>query len=164
MSKGLPFFAEKVKLFVNHEQMTKCLAKGLCQIADSLPKIQFAATLYPTERMKQAVSELYAHIVRFLIRAQDWYEENKLLHAFHSFTRPVELRYADIIEEVEACTQSVYGLATAGAQAEQRDIHLELQEVRKTQNESVSFFVEMRQLMISMWKTCFYVWTTHCRI
>ena len=107
--------------------MTKSLAKGLCHVADSLPRVEFLTLLYPTRRMKQAVADLYAYILRFLIRAQGWYQESKLLHALHSFTRPAELRYADLVEEIEACTRTVDGLASTGAQAEQRDMHLKLQ-------------------------------------
>ena len=107
--------------------MTKSLAKGLCYVADSLPRLEFLTLLYRTGRMKQAVADLYAYIIRFLIRAQGWYQESKVLHAFHSFTRPAELRYADLIEEIEACTRTVDSLASTGAQAEQRDIHLKLQ-------------------------------------
>ena len=107
--------------------MTKSLTKGLCHVADSLPRMEFLTLLYPTRRMKQAVADLYAYIIRFLIRAQGWYQENKLLHALHSFTRPAELRYADLIEEIEACARTVDSLASAGAQAEQRDMHLKLQ-------------------------------------
>ena len=150
------FHAERIQLVVNHEAMIKSLAKGLCQIADSLPRIEFATVLYPTMRMKQAVAELYAHIIKFLIRARDWYKENKFMHVVHSFTRPVELRYADLISEIDACTQTVDKLSSAGAQAEQRDMHLKMQEMIRIQNESEkrqresdAVLLEMRHLMIS---------------
>ena len=129
--------------------MIKALAKSFCQIADSLPSIEFALTLYPTLRMKQAVAELYAHVIRFLIRAQDWYQESRPLHILHALTRPVELRYADIIGDVDRCTSSVYGLASAGAQAEQRDIHLELQEMASKQKATDAILLEVRQIVIS---------------
>ena len=122
--------------------MTRCLAKGLCQIAETLPKIDFAVTLYPTERMKRAVAELYAQVIRFLIRAQDWYEESRASHVLHSITRPVELRYADLISDIKDCSMLVEGLASAGAQAEQRDMHIKIRELAKNQ-------AEMQQLIIS---------------
>ncbi|KAF6237722.1 hypothetical protein HO173_003923 [Letharia columbiana] len=43
---------------------------------------------------------------------------------------------ADLIEDIGACTRTVYGLASAVAQAEQRDIHLEMQELIRRQNNS----------------------------
>jgi hypothetical protein len=70
-----------------------------------------------------------------LMRAQDWYQENKLMHILHSLTRPVELRFADLIVEMEACTRKVDNLASAGARAEQRDMHLKLQVLMRKQEE-----------------------------
>ena len=129
--------------------MTKSLAKGLCHVADSLPRVEFLTLLYPTRRMKQTVADLYAYILRFLIRAQGWYQESRLLHAFHSFTRPAELRYADIIEEIEACTRTVDRLASAGAQAEQRDMHLKLQTLIDRQGAFEFLLREMCEKLIS---------------
>lgn len=141
--------------------MIEALAKGLCQIANSLPRIEFAIILYPTLRMKQAVAELYAHIIRFLIRARDWYQESKPLHILHALTRPVELRYADIMKDVEGCTKSVHSLASAGAQAEQRDMHLELQEMARKQEASDAVLLEIRQIVISELKSRFQYVPTH---
>lgn len=97
--------------------------------------------------MKRAVAELYAHIIRFAIRAQDWYQQNKLRHIWGSLARPAELRYDDLIADIEGCTKEVNQLAAAGAQAEQRDIHLELQELSKRQNYSDTVLLDMKQLM-----------------
>ncbi|MCJ1268458.1 hypothetical protein MMC22_008346 [Lobaria immixta] len=136
-------------LVANHENMVRCLTKGLCQITYSLPRIQLVTVLYPTARMKQAVSELYAHIIRFFIRAHDWYQESKSRHFIHSLTRPVELRYSDVIDEIESSTRAVDTLATAGAQAEQRDVHLKLQELDQRQKDSKTVLLEIRQMMIT---------------
>lgn len=129
--------------------MTKFLAKGLCQIADSLPRIELVTVLYPTTRLKQAVSELYALIIRFVIRAQDWYQESKPMHVLHSLTRPVELRYADLIEDIGACTQTVCRLASVAAQDEQRGIHIEMRELIRRQKDSEAVLQEVRGLLIS---------------
>ena len=129
--------------------MIGTLAKGLCQIADSLPQIELVTVLYPTTRLKQAVSELYALIIQFLIRAQDWYKESKLMHALHSLTRPVELRYSDLIEDIEGRTRTIYSFASAAAQAEQRDMHIELQELVTRQKNSDAVLKEVRSLLIS---------------
>ena len=138
--------------------MTKSLAKGLCYVADSLPRVEFLTLLYPTRRMKQAVANLYAYIIRFLIRAQGWYQESKPLHALHSFTRPAELRYADLIEEIEACTRTVDSLASAAAQAEQRDMHLKLQVLVDRQGAFEILLREMYGKLIS--KSTFQVMRT----
>ena len=86
--------AEVSQLVVNNERLARFLAKGLCKIADSLPQIELVTLLYPTRRLKQAVSELYALVIRFLLRAQDWYQESKPMHILHSPTRPVELPWS----------------------------------------------------------------------
>ncbi|KAL9619292.1 MAG: hypothetical protein Q9160_006057 [Pyrenula sp. 1 TL-2023] len=83
--------------------------------------------------MRIAVAQLYANIVRFLIRSLDWYQHDKARHAWEALARPAELRYNDLIEEIEACAKEIENLASAGAQAEQRDIHLGLQRLRKRQ-------------------------------
>ena len=99
--------------------------------------------------MKRAVAQLYANVLRFFIRAQDWYEEGRLLHILHSLTRPVEIRFADIIEDVKKCTDIVDSLAITCAQAEQRDIHSKVQEVLQRQKSSENAVLEIRQMMIS---------------
>ncbi|CAN9091403.1 unnamed protein product [Alternaria alternata] len=54
-------------LVENHGKQLRVLAKGLSQIADVLPRIEFANALYPTARMQQAVSEIYSKIIRFFL-------------------------------------------------------------------------------------------------
>lgn len=71
--------------------------------------------------MQQAVALLCAHIVRFLIRALEWYEEGKLDHALHSITRPASLRYDDLIKEIQRDTQSITSHAIVSNKMEQRD-------------------------------------------
>jgi hypothetical protein len=136
------------KLVENHGKLVTTLAKGLSQIADSLPRIELVTILYPTRRVKQAVAELYAYILRFFIRVQEWFEQGKLRHAWEALARPVELRYDDLIEEIEGRTSDIDKLANAGAQAEQRDIHLELQELTRRQAQSDTIMLEMRQSII----------------
>jgi len=99
------------------------LAKAISQIADTLPRAELASILYPTDRMKATVADLYASILRFLIRAQDWYEEGKLHHFLHSITRPIELRYNDLLEQISQSSCIIDQLAVSGQQAEFRDMH-----------------------------------------
>lgn len=76
--------------------------------------------------MKQAVCVLYAHIIKFLVRAMKWYEEGKVLRAIHSVTKPAALRYDDLIGEIRRATRSIADLAITSGQAEQRDIRNEV--------------------------------------
>lgn len=76
--------------------------------------------------MKQAVSVLYAHIIKFLLRALEWYEEGKVAHAIHSVTKPAALRYDDLLKDIGRATRRISELAITSSQAEQRDMHNEL--------------------------------------
>jgi hypothetical protein len=73
--------------------------------------------------MKAAVTDLHVCILRFLIRARDWYEEGKLRHFLHSITRPIELRYNDLLELIAHSSRIIDQLAASGQLAEVRDMH-----------------------------------------
>jgi hypothetical protein len=115
---------------VEHENVGKMIVTALNDIADCLPRVELAALLYPTDTMQQTVAMLYAHIVRFLIRAMEWYEESRLTHVLHSITRPASLRYDDLIKEIQRETKSITDHALASSQAEQRDMHNAIREIR----------------------------------
>ncbi|PVI00366.1 hypothetical protein DM02DRAFT_614456 [Periconia macrospinosa] len=136
-------------LVENHEKQVKAFAKGLTRIAEALPRVELASILYPTSSMQRAVSGLYSHIIRFLLRTERWYNQSKLRHAWEAFHRPVELEYNDLVEEVRDCTKEIEDLANAGAQAEQRDMHLELKELGERLKTSEALLQEMRGLLIS---------------
>jgi hypothetical protein len=112
---------------VNHEKVVGTLAKALAEIAEKLPTVELQSSLYPTARMREAVTNLYAVILRFLIRARDWYEEGRLKHFVHSITRPVELRYQDLLGQITDSTRMIEHLARVGHQAESRDMHTNIQ-------------------------------------
>ncbi|CAI9636955.1 unnamed protein product [Alternaria burnsii] len=134
---------------LNHEGVIATIAKGLARIADTLPRIELATILYPTPRMTHAVEGLYAHIIRFLIRAHDWYREGTLRHIIHSVTRPAELRYHDVLENIEAGSRNIEQLAIAGSQVELRQMHTILKLMSDRVERSESTIVEMRCMMIN---------------
>jgi hypothetical protein len=105
--------------------------------------------LYPTTRMTDAVEGLYAHVIRFLIRAHDWYREGTLRHIVHSITRPAELRYQDLLESIEASSRTIEKLAIAGSQVELRQMHTILKLMADRLGKSESTILEMRSMMIS---------------
>lgn len=116
---------------INHEEMLATLAKAFAQIATVLPRVRIKLLLYPTEQIKLAVSTLYAQIIKFMQRAMNWYLEGKTKHLISSIFRPVELRFKDLLEEIESCSQSVDQLAVSAGQAEQRDMHILLLEIKR---------------------------------
>jgi hypothetical protein len=105
----------------------------MCNIADALPRIQLAEELYRTPTMQKTIATLYALIMKFLLRALEWYEQSTLSRAIQSFTRPAALRYDDLIQDIEHTSKKVDQLSVAGSQAEQRDMHYKLQEVHDQQ-------------------------------
>ncbi|KAI0198306.1 hypothetical protein F4808DRAFT_452086 [Astrocystis sublimbata] len=115
----------------NHEALITCIAKGLAEIADNLPVVEVVTILFPTERMKLALAEIYASMIRFLMRAQGWFEENRFMRGLHSITKPKELQYDDLLANIRSSTANFRNLAVAAAQAEQRDMHLLLLEMKQ---------------------------------
>ena len=85
--------------------------------------------LYPTERIKGAVVELSAYLIKCLIRAHDWYREGFSKHILHSVTRPAELRLKDSMNTIATCFRKIDQLASFESQAEQRDIHKKMDSV-----------------------------------
>lgn len=105
----------------NHDNTLSLIAKAMSQIADKLSHVELATVLYPNERMRLAVGRLYADIIRFLVRAHDWCREGPIRHALHSLTRPVELRYKDLLERIDEGAREVEKLTNAGAQIQIRE-------------------------------------------
>lgn len=101
---------------MNHEKTIVKLAKGLSLIADRLPQVELLLSLYPTDRMRMAVAMLNAHVMRFLIRAHDWYLEGAWKHAVHSLTRPYKLRYEDLLDAIAVSTSTIRELASCEEQ------------------------------------------------
>ncbi|KAF5965910.1 hypothetical protein FBULB1_11988 [Fusarium bulbicola] len=108
---------------VNHGETLKLLSKSLFEVAQRLPRIEHLSTLYPTKNMKLAIESLYSCIMEFLLIAHSWCNESKFKHIYHSFTRPHELRYSDLLQRIETCTSNINELATVGSQTELRVMH-----------------------------------------
>lgn len=90
--------------------------------------------------MKSALADLYAYTIKFFIRAIEWFRENPFQHILHSITRPPELRYKDLLEDIESQSRRLDQLAASGSQAEVRAIHLELSDTRTA-------VMDMRKMM-----------------
>ncbi|KAI0534776.1 hypothetical protein GGR58DRAFT_43136 [Xylaria digitata] len=108
---------------VEHERTAATIVRALCDISDSLPSMEISLALYPTPVMKHLVSMLYAHIIRFLIRALKYYDESSLMRVVHSITRPATLRYDDLINLIRRDEEMVRRHATTSSQAEVRAVH-----------------------------------------
>ncbi|CAG7561234.1 unnamed protein product [Fusarium equiseti] len=118
-----------MKAAQNHESTIALISKALSQIADSLPRVELITILYPTDRIRKAVSNLYASLVRFFIRAHEWCQEGTMRHLWHSITQPPELRYQDLLEDITVSSREIDQLAAASGRVEIRDISLKLDSI-----------------------------------
>ncbi|KAL2693600.1 hypothetical protein Neosp_000160 [[Neocosmospora] mangrovei] len=109
---------------VNHAETLKLLSKSLLEVAQRLPRVEVLSMLHPTEQIRLALESLYAAILEFLLIAHAWCNESKFRHIYHSFTRPHELRYKDLLERIVACTNNIIELADVGSHTETRIMHV----------------------------------------
>ncbi|CAG8962269.1 hypothetical protein HYFRA_00005324 [Hymenoscyphus fraxineus] len=116
---------------LNHEESISRLSAAFALIGDALPHAKLKLELYGNDAMLQAVSQLYAQIMRFSQRAIGWYTESKLKHFYHSVTQPYSLSYKDIVAEVKTCSKRIKQLAEDAAQAEQRAIHVKIERLEQ---------------------------------
>ncbi|KAI0401356.1 hypothetical protein F4802DRAFT_580431 [Xylaria palmicola] len=113
---------------VNHKNLIDRLSTGLCEIGDLPPRAEIMLQLYPTVQTKQIIIALYTNILEFLLRALRWYQESKIMHAVHAITKPVELRYADILAKISSLSRKLLETALVSSLAEQRDMHNKIRE------------------------------------
>ncbi|TVY62921.1 hypothetical protein LSUE1_G006129 [Lachnellula suecica] len=115
---------------INHEEMTKQLAKAYSMVADLMPRTDFTLVHYPTARMKEAIAQLYALIILFTSKAVAWYKKGPFLHSVSAMARPWALNWKDSVEEIAEQSRRVESLARIAAQAELRDTRLEVKTLR----------------------------------
>ncbi|KAI1170553.1 hypothetical protein F4777DRAFT_108471 [Nemania sp. FL0916] len=108
---------------VECERTATTVVKALCDIADALPSVELSLALFPTPVMKHCVSWLYAHIVRFLVRALHYYQESSIVRVIHTVTRPSALRYDDLVQLIRRDVEKVRRHAATSSQAEIRALH-----------------------------------------
>ncbi|KAI8721314.1 hypothetical protein NCS52_00578600 [Fusarium sp. LHS14.1] len=108
---------------VNHTETLKLLSKSLFEVAQRLPLVEILSLLSPTKQIRLAVESLYAAILEFLLIAYAWCNESKLRHIYHSFTRPHDLHYKDLLERIADCSNNINELADVGSHTEIRVMH-----------------------------------------
>lgn len=119
-------YSNDAKAVINHEELTKQIAKALSKIASVMPRTDLALVLYPTEKMQDAVARLYAHIMKFFQKAIRWYRKGRLSHAIGSIFSPWELSWKESLKEIDLQSREIDKLSGSASNAEQRDIHLEV--------------------------------------
>ncbi|KAI8631672.1 hypothetical protein F5Y19DRAFT_401907 [Xylariaceae sp. FL1651] len=148
---------------VENERTGTTIVTALCDVTDSLPSVELSLALYPTTLMKRLVSMLYAHIVRFLIRAWKYYEESNFMRAVHTITRPAALRYDDLLRLIRRDEEMVRRHATTSSQAEIRALHNSVlavsSQIEKEANKAQSECMDIQTSLAS-----FGDWMTQIRI
>ncbi|KAJ3578674.1 hypothetical protein NPX13_g1895 [Xylaria arbuscula] len=135
---------------VNHQTLVYRLSSGLCRVADVLPRAELFLQLFPTLQVKQAIVTMYAHILRFLIRALRWYQESKVMHIVHAITRPADLRYDDLLATISSLSRNLTELALASSHAEQRDMHASVQQQLVCQKDIQITVDQLMKLVLEM--------------
>ncbi|TGJ81290.1 hypothetical protein E0Z10_g7473 [Xylaria hypoxylon] len=110
----------------NHEKLVQQLSSALSEITDVLPRAEFIAKLYVTDRTRAALSRVYAYVLLFLRQAVKWYARSSTERAVSAFFKPSPLKCENIINQIRACVKTVQDEASVSSQAEIRDIHVEI--------------------------------------
>jgi hypothetical protein len=97
-------------------------SKALADIGNALRKTRLSAELYQHDEMKNAVAQLYAHIILFFQRAVRWYNRSRIGRAVEAIINPVELEYEDSVRQIQACADTVNDIATLSSRVELRDV------------------------------------------
>ncbi|KAI1802976.1 hypothetical protein F4811DRAFT_527153 [Daldinia bambusicola] len=140
----------------NHEKLVFKLSTGLNEIASILSHAEFIMRLYPVPHIKHVAVAMYAHVLRFLLRALKWYQESPIKRAIHTITRPAELYLNDICDTITALSQNMFQLAANCSYAELRDMRMVMEENSREHKQSIdqlnSKFEELRAL-ITKWQS-----------
>lgn len=108
---------------LNHERIGNQLSQGLLDISNLLPQSELHAKLYPTERMKASMSQLYACLLLFLRDTVRWFSRSSTGRVISAVFEPFELKRKDLIERIRACAMMIDGEASAASKAELRGLH-----------------------------------------
>ena len=139
----MQYFSQAV---INHEYLIDCITKAIALIGEALPQSLLFATLYPTG-MSRAVRDLCAYILEFFIRAHRWYTWTTSRKAISSIIRPAELKYDDLLDEIQKLSQDIDPIREISWQARMRDSSLRLETISKQLQASEPTFQELERLM-----------------
>ncbi|CAI6238245.1 unnamed protein product [Periconia digitata] len=110
----------------NHEELLTEISKAITKIADVLPRAELLSVLYPTKRMKTALSELYAHIIHFVQLAVKYYKSGRVAKSLAAVTKPFSIKYNPVLDDIRDASRRIYELANSAMKAELRDLHIQV--------------------------------------
>ena len=108
------------QLFQNHEELLTGLAKTLTKVSGVLPQIEIQLDLYSELLMQLAAEKIYGSLIELFSEMVRFYEESPLKHAWKSFSAPLSVRFAPIIEAIDEQSRFMRDFASALAKKEQR--------------------------------------------
>ena len=114
---------------LNHEELLTEIAKAVSKIANILPRADLCSNLYPTQRMRVAVAQLYAKVMYFVQDAVKWYKKGKLAHSLSAVFKPYSLGFKAIVEEISEASRRVDQEASAASKAEIRELHIKIEQL-----------------------------------
>lgn len=83
--------------------------------------------------MKDAIANLYAHIIHFFQRAAGWYSKSSAGRALSSILKPFVLDYQDTVDQIKLCSETINNIAHGASRAEIRDMHITVQLIHRNQ-------------------------------
>ncbi|OJD32560.1 nacht domain protein [Diplodia corticola] len=117
------------KGIINHHELVEKLAEALASIGDILAQVKLTAELYQTERMGQAIAQLYVCIIKFFVKVIIWYKHGSGTRMVLSIFNPFDVSFKNTLEQLRDVTDTINNLANQANQAEVRDIHGIVREV-----------------------------------
>ena len=108
------------QLFQNHEELLTGLAKTLTKVSSALPQIEIQLDLYSEPLMQLAAEKIYGSLIELFQEMVKFYEESPLKHAWKSFSAPLSVRFAPIIEAIDEQSRFMRDFASGLAKKEQR--------------------------------------------
>ena len=108
------------QLFQNHEELLTGLAKTLTKVSSVLPQIEIQLDLYSEPLMQLAAEKIYGSLIELFQEMVKFYEESPLKHAWKSFSAPLSVRFAPIIEAIDEQSRFMRDFASGLAKKEQR--------------------------------------------
>ncbi|EXJ87098.1 hypothetical protein A1O3_04056 [Capronia epimyces CBS 606.96] len=115
---------------LNHAELVAELSEALTKIGDLLQQVKLVIYLYPVDRMRDAVSRLYAHMIEFLLLAADWYKKHPIKRALDSIINPFPLRYKPTLKLIQSSFDNVNHIANGANKAETRDLTIAVQQMQ----------------------------------
>ncbi|KAI0430409.1 hypothetical protein F5Y09DRAFT_307743 [Xylaria sp. FL1042] len=113
---------------INHGNLVVQFSQALSMISHVLPITKLSAELYQTDQMKDAVANLYAHILLFLKQVVRWYVVGPAGRALTALFKPYELSYKDTVEQIRLCANAIDDIANIAVKAEVREMNVFLHE------------------------------------